>query len=276
MGLRINTNIASLVAQRNLATVSDKIAGHFRRLSTGLRIATAADDPAGLAMSERLRAQVRSLEQARRNAQDGISMVQTGEGALNEVSSILIRMRELAIQSGNGTVSSADRVTLQQEFGELVDEIDRIARSAEFNGIKLLDGTATTIVFQIGGGTSDFDRVSASLGSVRASALALATQNITSLGAVSTAMGVIDEAIDSVLGLRGRFGSMHNRLESAIRYLGVQVENLSAAESRIRDVDVAYETAQLVKAQILQQATISVLAQANSQPQLALRLLTGN
>ena len=154
MGLRVNSNIASMNAQRSLAKTTSRLEANYRRLSTGLRISTAADDAAGLAISERFRAQIRSTQQAIRNAQDGISMTQTGEGALNEVSSILIRMRELSMQAANGTVSNQDRSTLNQEFTDLVNEIDRIARSTTFNGVNLLDGTGSTITFQVGTGTT--------------------------------------------------------------------------------------------------------------------------
>ncbi|MCA8954399.1 MAG: flagellin FliC [Planctomycetes bacterium] len=275
MGLRINTNIASLVAQRGLATVTDRIAQNYRRLATGLRITSAADDAAGLAISERLRAQVRSLQQAGRNAEDGISLVRTAEGSLDEVSGILLRLRELAVQSRNGTVSTADRGTLDAEFQDLVAEIERIGRSAQFNGIKLLDGSATSIGFQVGFGTGANDRLVASLTPVLATALGLDLLAVTNVAGAASAMAAIDRAIDDVSRARGRFGAMQNRLESTVRYLGVQAENLTAAESRIRDVDIARETAELAKNQILQQAAIAVLAQANSQPQLALRLLTG-
>ena len=274
MGLRINTNIASITAQRSLASITDRIAGSYRRLSTGLRITSAADDAAGLAISERLRAQVRSLDQARRNAQDGISLVQTGEGALNEVGNILLRLRELAVQASNGTMSSNDRSTLDEEFQSLVDEIDRIGRGTEFNGIKLLDGSASTVLFQIGYGTNaGIDTLGASLSAVLATGLGLDVLGVTNIGAATTSMSAIDDAINSVSRVRGRFGAMQNRLESTIRYLGVQQENLTAAESRIRDVDIARETAELVKLQIMQQVSVSILAQANQQPQLVLRLL---
>jgi flagellin len=274
MGLRINTNVASIGAQRALAQVTDRLAVRYKRLATGLRITGAADDAAGLAISERLRAQVRSLDQARRNAADGISMVQTGEGALNEVGNILLRLRELAVQASNGTMSSTDRQTLDDEFAELVEEIDRIGRGTEFNGIKLLDGSATTVVFQIGMGIADgTDRLAAGLSAVLATSLGLDVLGVTNVGNARSSLSAIDSAIDSVSSVRGRFGAMQNRLESTIRYLGVQAENLMAAESRIRDVDIARETAELAKDQILQQASIAVLAQANSQPQLALRLL---
>ena len=275
MGLRINTNIASLGAQRALSQVTDRLAVSYRRLATGLRINSAADDAAGLAISERLRAQVRSLDQARRNAMDGISLVQTGEGALSEVGNILVRLRELAMQSANGSVSSTDRGTLDEEFQQLVDEIDRIGRGTEFNGIKLLDGSASNVVFQVGLGiAAGIDTLPVSLAPVLATGLGIDVLGVTSVLAASTALTAIDDAINSVSRVRGKFGAMQNRLESTIRNLAVQSENLAAAESRIRDVDVAYETAQIAKNQILQQAAISILAQANAQPQLALRLLT--
>ncbi len=274
MGLRVNTNVASINAQRNLATATGRLEGNFRRLATGLRIATAADDAAGLAISERLRSQVRSLEQGKRNANDGISLVQTGEGALNEVSSILTRLRELSVQSANGSVSGQDRNTLNEEFRSLVDEIDRIGRSTEFNGVKLLDGSSSTVSFQVGFGiTTGIDSLSLSLTPALATTLALNSLNIGASGSATTSITTIDSAINSISSIRGRLGAVQNRLNSTIANLGVQVESLSAAESRIRDVDVAYETAQLTRNSILQQASISILAQANAAPQSALTLL---
>ena len=274
MGLRINTNIASIGAQRALSQVTDRLATNYRRLATGLRITTAADDAAGLAISERLRSQVRSLDQARRNAMDGISLVQTGEGALNEVGNILLRLRELAVQAANGAMSGQDRQTLDEEFRQLVDEIDRIGRATEFNGIKLLDGAASTVLLQVGIGTgAGIDTLNVSLAPVLATGLGIDVLGVTSTFAATSALTAIDGAIDSVSRTRGRFGAMQNRLESTIRNLAVQSENLAAAESRIRDADLARETAEMAKNQILQQAAIAVLAQANAQPQLALRLL---
>ena len=274
MGLRVNTNVASINAQRNLSAVTDRLGTNYRRLSTGLRISTAADDAAGLAISERLRSQVRSLEQAKRNANDGISFVQTAEGALNEVSSILTRLRELAIQSSNGSVSNQDKETLDEEFQSLVSEVNRIGRSTEFNGIKLLDGSSSTVSFQVGfGTTSGIDTLSVSLSAALSTTLSLNSLDIGSGGATTTAISNIDSAINTISSLRGSLGAVQNRLGSTINNLAVQVENLSAAESRIRDVDVAYETAQLTRNNILQSASISVLSQANSQPQTALQLL---
>ena len=274
MGLRVNTNVTSINAQRNLSNVTERLGTNYRRLSTGLRISTAADDAAGLAISERLRSQVRSLDQAKRNANDGISLVQTAEGALNEVSSILTRLRELAIQSSNGSVSNQDKETLDEEFQSLVSEVNRIGRSTEFNGIKLLDGSASTVSFQVGfGTTSGIDTLSVSLSAALSTTLSLNSLDIGSGGATTTAISNIDAAINTISSLRGSLGAVQNRLGSTINNLAVQVENLSAAESRIRDVDVAYETAQLTRNNILQSASISVLSQANSQPQSALQLL---
>jgi flagellin len=274
MGLRVNSNIASLNAQRSLSTTTDRLQANYRRLSTGLRISTASDDAAGLAISERFRAQIRSTAQAIRNAQDGISLTQTGEGALNEVSSILIRMRELSIQASNGTVSAADRITLDQEFSDLINEIDRIAQSTTFNGVRLLDGTGSTITFQVGTGTTvGIDTIQLSTSDTLSSTLGLATLDIGSGGNPTFAIGQLDAAINSVSRVRGQFGAAQNRLTTTIANLQIQSENLSAAESRIRDVDVAVETSALTRNSILQQAAISILAQANTQPQAALQLL---
>jgi flagellin len=276
MGLRVNTNIASLNAQRSLARVTEDLQGSYRRLSTGLRISTAADDAAGLAISERFRAQVRSTQQAERNAQDGISLTQTGEGALNEVSSILIRLRELSIQAANGTVSNTDRDTLNQEFSNLVSEIDRIAQSTTFNGVNLLDGTGSTITFQVGiGVAAGIDTIQLSTSNTLSTTLGLATLSIGAGGDTSFAISTVDNAINTVSQIRGAFGAVQNRLQTTIANLRIQAENLSAAESRIRDVDVAVETAQLTRNSILQQASTSILAQANTQPQIALQLLQG-
>jgi len=278
MGLRVNTNTASINAQRNLASVTNRLGGNFRKLSTGLRITTAADDAAGLAISERLRAQVRSLDQAKRNANDGISLVQTSEGGLNEISSVLTRLRELAVQANNGTASTDDKQAMNEEFQQLVSEIDRIGRSTEFSGINVLDGSQDTVSFQVGfGTTSGVDTLDVRLSPALSTSLAL--DNLTLLpsdgttGPANSAMNTIDSAIDTVSSLRGTLGSIQNRLQSTISTLATAGENLSAAESRIRDVDVAYETAQLTRNNILQQASLSVLSQANAQPQSALQLL---
>ncbi len=274
MGLRVNTNVASINAQRNTSQVTTRLARNYQRLSTGLRIATAADDAAGLAISERLRSQVRSLAQASRNANDGISLVQVGEGALNEVSNILVRLRELAIQSANGATSSADKNTIKEEFDSLVNEINRIAQSTEFNGVRLLDGTASSVTFQVGiNTTANIDQINVTLTPALSTTLGLSTLDVGSGGNTSYALAQLDAAVNAVSALRGRFGSLQNRLQSTIANLGVAGESLSAAESRIRDVDVAFETAELTRNSIMQQAAITILAQANAQPQAALRLL---
>lgn len=274
MGLRVNTNIASINAQRNLAAVSARLQRSFSRLSTGLRITTAADDAAGLAISERLRSQIRSIQQAKRNANDGISLVQVGEGALNEVNNILIRLRELTVQSANGTTSNQDRETIDQEFQSLINEINRIAKSTEFNNVKLLDGSSSTVGFQVGiNSKAGVDVLNVTLSPALTTSLGLSTLSVGSNGNTSYALAAIDSAINTVSSLRGRFGAVQNRLQSTIANLGVANESLSAAESRIRDVDVAHETAQLTRNSILQQAAISILSQANAQPQSALNLL---
>ncbi len=274
MAIRINTNIPSLNAQRNLSKIQELLAGNFRRLSTGLRIASAADDAAGLAMSERLRAQIRSLDQAQRNANDGISLAQTGEGALDEVNNILVRLRELSIQASNGTVSDADKDILQEEFQSLRAEIDRIALSTKFNDINLLDGSQAAVTFHVGSGTSAAaNQISVNLDPTLATSLSLDGLDIGSTGDPSAAIAAIDTAVNTVSSLRGRLGATQNRLQSTVNNLSVQVESLSAANSRIRDVDVAYETAQLTRNSILQQINIALLAQANALPQSALALL---
>jgi len=275
MGLRVNTNIASLNAQRHMANVTNRIQGNYSRLASGLRIASAADDAAGLAISERMRSQIRSFSVAARNAQDGLSLAQTAEGALGEVSNILSRMRELAMQSSNGTLSDNDRTTIDAEFDELKDEINRIATETEFNGTALLEGTNTAITIQVGidaGETIQLAMVDVQTGATGLNVAALDTAD--QANAV-TALGAIDTAIDTVNGARGTLGAGQNRLSSTLRSILNVRENLSAAESRIRDVDVASETADLTKNSIMQQAAVSVLQQANTQPQVALSLLQG-
>ena len=271
MGLRVNTNITSLTAQRNLGNVSSRLQGNFARLSSGLRVATAADDAAGLGISERMRSQIRSYGAAARNAQDGISLVQTAEGALNEASNILGRMRELAVQAANGTLSTADRTTINDEVTALTAELDRIASSTEFNGVALLDGTTATAEIQVGINASE--TIDVTLQDTTTTTLGVGAVAVDTAANANTAIGLIDTAIDTVNTARGALGASQNRLTSAYTSIQSARENLSAAESRIRDVDVAYETADLTRNSILQQAAVSVLSQANVQPQLALRLL---
>ena len=275
MGLRVNTNIASLNAQRHMANVTNRIQGNYSRLASGLRIASAADDAAGLAISERMRSQIRSFSVAARNAQDGLSLAQTAEGALGEVSNILSRMRELAMQSSNGTLSANDRTTIDAEFEELKSEINRIATETEFNGTALLEGTNTAVTIQVGidaGETIQLAMVDVQTGATGLNVAALDTADQAN---AIIALGAIDTAIDTVNGARGTLGAGQNRLSSTLRSILNVRENLSAAESRIRDVDVASETADLTKNSIMQQAAVSVLQQANTQPQVALSLLQG-
>ena len=273
MGLRVNTNVASLTSQRNLASVSGRLQGNFSRLSSGLRISQASDDAAGLGISERMRSQIRSLAQAGRNAQDGVSLVQTAEGALNEVNNNLTRMRELAVQASNGTLSSGDRATLDVEFQALVSEIDRVASQTTFNGVNLLDGTTTQASIQVG--VNAGETITIGLSATDATTLSIngGSFNVTTDTNASGALATIDAAITTVTNARGNLGATQNRLNSTISSIANARENLSAAESRIRDVDVAFETADLTRNTILQQAAVSILGQANVQPQLALSLL---
>jgi flagellin len=274
MGLRVNSNISSINAQRNLVNSTNGLQKSLQRLSSGLRITRAADDAAGLAISENFRAEVRSLQQAQRNASDGISMLQIGEGALNETSSLLIRMRELAIQAANGTLGDPERATVDLEFQGLLAEIDRIAEVTEFNGNQLIKSTGVT-VFQIGAGNTVNDRFSVSAVDAGTSSLGLggSAVAVSSLSGARAVLALLDSAVSQVASLRATFGTAQNRLESAIRSIAIAVENTKAADSRIRDVDFAAETAELTRNQVLQQAGVSVLAQANVSTQAALSLL---
>ena len=275
MGLRVNTNISSIAAQRELSNVSGRLARNFQRLSSGLRIATASDDPAGLGISERMRSQLRSIRQASRNGQDGISLVQTAEGALGESNNSLARMRELAISAANGTLNSGDRITLNQEFAALTSELDRLANSTQFNGVNLLNVDGGVIEIQIGTESGESIALNLSDSSVSGLGLSATGFNINTVTGATAALNVIDTAIDSLTQTRGALGASQNRLETAVRSLGNAEQNLASAESRIRDVDVAFETADLTRNTILQQASVSVLSQANLQPQIALSLLQG-
>lgn len=282
MTITINTNIASLNAQRNLGKTQTLLHGNLGRLSTGLRINTAADDAAGLAISENLKAQIRSLAQAQRNALDGVSLLQTAEGALNEVSGILTRMRELATQAANGTLGTAERGFLDQEFQALSNEIDRIAEVTEFNGTQLLDGTASAgMDFQVGINSTSNDSFTVSIADMHANQIGATSTGadtiddvaVTAISSAQAALAVIDQAISDISSERADLGAFQNRINVTIANLGTARENLSAANSRIRDVDVASETAALTRNTILMQAGVSVLAQANQIPAVALSLL---
>ncbi len=278
MGLTINTNIASLNAQRNLNASQLQLSKSMQRLSSGLRINSAADDAAGLAISQNMQANIRSMNQAVRNANDGISMVQTAEGALNESSNILLRMRELATQAANGTLTDTQRGNIQTEFKNLQDEIDRISKVTDFNGTKLLNGALSSgsgTSLQVGAGNTQDDRISVKIGKSDTGTLGVDSNTVTvsSQAGAQSALAAIDSAISAVSTSRGNLGAIQNRLQSTISNLQVAVENTSAANSRIVDVDVAAETANMTRAQILTQAGVSVLSQANQNPQLALKLL---
>jgi flagellin len=263
MSLRINNNIEAFNAHRQLVGTSQMASKSMERLSSGFRINRAADDAAGLAISEKLRGQIRGLAQAQRNAQDAVSLVQTAEGSLNEVHSMLQRVRELAVQYSNGALSSGDQVSISAEAAQLQSEITRIGTTAQFNGILLLNG-ATTVSFQVGANDGDIISVSTS-------SLASKIGTLTLGGANS--ISSIDTAIQGVSDMRGTFGAIQNRLEHTLNALATSQENLMASESRIRDVDMASEMVEFSKDQILQQAGTSMLAQANQAPQAVLSLL---
>jgi flagellin len=267
MSLRINSNVEAFNAHRNLIGSATKLAKSMERLSSGYRINRAADDAAGLAISERLRGQVRGLAQAQRNAQDAVSLVQTAEGSLTEVHAMLQRVRELAVQYKNGSLSTADRTSIQSEVNQLASEIERIGSSASFNGTHLLNGT-TSVSFQVGANDGEIIAVSTfSLASVVGS-------NVFTLSVSGTAdISEIDAAIADVSENRATFGAVQNRLEYALNNLATYQENLMASESRIRDVDMASEMVDFTKLQILQQAGTAMLAQANQAPQSVLSLL---
>jgi flagellin len=275
MGVIIQTNTASMEAQRNLAYNQNQLQVSFNRLSSGFRINSAKDDAAGLAISESLKSQIRSFTVAERNASDGISMAQTAEGALGEVHGILGRMRELAVQAANGSLTSTDRGFLQTEFSSLQAEITRIQGSAKFNGRQLVSSTAETITLQVGLDNTQSDQIAVTLGGVSLATIAGVSTAISGSTAslALASLSTIDQAISDVSTSRSSFGAAMNRLETAQSSITTMRLNLSAANSRIRDVDVATETATLSRNQVLSQAGVSVLAQANQLPNLALNLL---
>ena len=264
--MRINTNISALNAWKNLSVTDNLMAKSLEKLSSGYRINRAADDAAGLAISEKMRAQISGLRQATRNAQDGISLIQTAEGALNETHSILQRMRELAVQAANGTMENGDQVAIQKEVTQLLAEVDRIAQKTSFNNKILLNGSLSTTLLI--GANSDA-AIGFSISSMAASDLSIASLSITADNAIAS----LDAAINSVATQRADLGALQNRLEHTINNLNTAAENLAAAESRIRDVDMALEMASFTRHQILLQAGTAMLAQANIRPQSVLNLL---
>lgn len=271
MGLQINTNVAALNAYRNLTGTQGSMQTSLERLSSGLRINRAADDAAGLAISEKLRTQVNGLNQAQSNAQDGVSLIQTAEGALNETHAILQRMRTLSVQSASDTNTDEDREMIQKEITALIKEVDSTTERTQFNGMNLLDGTFTGKALQIGansGQTMDLN-----ISAMDANGLGISGIDLSTASTATAALSTIDAAIKTVSGQRADLGALQNRLDHTIKNLGVSAENLAASESRIRDTDMAKEMTNFTRSQILQQAGTAMLAQANQSSQGVLRLL---
>jgi flagellin len=284
--LTINTNIIALNAQRNLSSSQSALSSSMQRLSSGLRVNTAKDDAAGLAIAERMNAQVRGMNVAARNANDGISLAQTAEGALGKVSESLQRMRELAVQSANASNSDSDKDSLDKEFGELSKEIQRVLGGTTFNGLAVLGSDAGTQVFQVGANTSSNDTINITTVDMTADATITSVagtdnsgsgrakiDNTASLSDIQSVIGGIDDAIDSVNSQRATLGASQSRFDAVISNLQISIENQSAARSRIIDTDFAAETANLSRAQILQQAGNAMVAQANQLPEQVMQLL---
>ena len=277
MGLRINTNVASLAAMRTLNNTKNALDGTMERLSSGSRINRAGDDAAGLAISENLRAQIRGFRQAKRNAQDGVSLIQVSEGGLNEVSNMIVRLRELAIQAASDTIGDKERSFTDREFQALKSEMQRISDTTSFNGNPLLNGKAGVFEIQVGTGNNPMaDRLTynAESANVTLEALGMVGESVATKVGAQTSLGALDEALMRVNSVRADLGAMQNRLQSTINSLAISDENLSAANSRIRDADLATEVSEMTKNNILMQAGISVLGQANNQSQAALKLLS--
>ena len=276
--MRIQHNIPALSSHRNLTNNNSAVSKNLEKLSSGYRINRAGDDAAGLAISEKMRAQITGLQTAQKNAEDGVSLVQTAEGALTEVHSMLNRMVELATQSANGTYSDANRAEMQKEIDALNAEIDRIGETSNFNGTKLFDGKTASIALHVGESSANANQITVTLTAMSSSSIGSAKVNVkdidikTAAGA-KTAIDTINNAIDGISSQRSDFGALQNRLEHTINNLGVQTENITAAESRIRDVDMAKEMMSYTKNNILVQASQAMLAQANQIPQGVLQLL---
>ena len=281
MGLRIKTNVESLVAQRGLSNSNNELSNSFEKLSTGLRINRSADDAAGLAISENLRAKVRGLNQAKRNANDGVSLVQVAESGLSEMGNILIRMRELTLQAGSDTVGEREKSYIQKEFDQLSQEIDRIADTTEFNGLQLLrpNDKPDGIKVQVGYNGTESDQLTLRFGDsaegIGAEALGVKNTSLVSSDRETVADNLenIDRGLETIASSRAVLGSLQSRLNAAISNISQGTETMAAASSRIRDVDFAEETARLTQNRILSQAGLAVLAQANQRPEMALSLL---
>ncbi|MBD65336.1 MAG: flagellin FliC [Halobacteriovoraceae bacterium] len=276
MGFRIATNVSAINAQKSLSKISREEANTSAKLSSGSRITRSADDAAGLAISEKLKANIRSSQQANRNANDGISMIQVAEGGLNESANILTRLRELAIQSASDTVGDTERGYTDMEYQQLKGELERISQTTKYNGVSLLDGQGGQLDFQIGAGNDDFqDRISYDPGKMNAglSALGMEGESVASKEGAQTSLEKVDAAINNLSGQRATLGALQNRLISTSANLETSVENMSAANSRIRDVDYAQATAEATQQRVMKQAGVAVLTQANQSPQSALRLI---
>jgi len=276
MGLRINTNVASVNAQRNLRVTNLDMRKAMERLSSGSRINRAGDDAAGLAISENLKAQIRGYNMAMRNSEDGISLVQVAEGGLNETSNILSRLRELGIQAASDTIGVAERGFLDVEYQSLLNEIERVSQATEFNNTKLLNGSAPAMDIQVGiRNIPGVDRITFDASKSNATVMGLGLSELTVRDKLQAQQSLqqIDQAIQKVAATRADYGALQNRLQATINNLGVSVENLSSANSRVRDADMAVETAEMTRNNIMLQAGISVLGQANTSNQMALKLL---
>ncbi len=275
MNVTIRTNVYSLVARRNIAQATRDIERSVERLSSGLRINSAADDPSGLRIADGLKSKIRSLESARRNAEDGVSLTDVADGTLDEVNNMLTRMRELAVESLNGTLSTDDRDVLQEEFDDLRDEIGRLASTTEFNDIGLLDGQVTSVKIHVGHDPGAVNRVTIELADTRVTTLGIATIMVNvGTTASDTAIDKLDIAIGKVSEARGKFGAAASRLEAAESSIDSLLAGFGSAESAIRDADIAAETADLVRSQIIQEAGIAVLTQSQSIYRTALKLLS--
>jgi flagellin len=275
MGLRVATNVPSLTVQRNVQNVSQETSRSLARLSSGQRINSASDDAAGLSISRNLEAEMRGLQQANRNANDGVSFVQTAEGGLNEVSNILIRLRELGVQAASDTVGDEERTFIDKEFQTLKSEIDRISQVTRFNGHSLLSGDGKELTFQVGNHAGESNTIAYHTGEANASssAIGIGGAGVGSRDDALDSLASVDKAIGTVNGYRASLGAVQNRLHSASNNLSVQIENISEAHSRIADTDIAEEASRLARTQVLQSAGIAVLAQANAIPNSALKLL---
>jgi flagellin len=273
MALYVNSNIMSLNAQRQMESSTDALSTSFERLSSGLRVNSAADDAAGLQIGTRLQSQINGVNQGARNANDGISVAQTAEGALEETTNMLQRMRVLALQAANGSNTQADRDALQKEFFQLSEEINRIAGDTTFNSINILDGSYDAN-YQVGADANQVITLKITT-AMNTTGLSLAANSIGTVGNAQTAIGAIDDALSAVNNVRTDLGAKQNRFSSAIRNLNNISENVSASKSRIMDTDFAAESAALARNQVLQQASSSMLAQANQQPQIAISLIQG-